>query len=112
MDGLVERLREFDGAATPGPWDWSWKMEIDGPNYSTVMETGVSCMAYCYGGSPTLDMSDEDRRVAVEARNALPRLLDVVDAAGRVVAEHQYVDPWIGELAAALANLDVAEAGQ
>lgn len=44
----------------------------------------------------------------VEAAS-LTALLDIAEAAGRVVAEHQYVDPWIGDIAASLARLKGGE---
>ena len=60
---------------TPGPWEWVGA-EIDSkycgpPAYGVVMESRVSCGAYCQGGQVELDVSDADARLIVAAPDLL-----------------------------------------
>lgn len=63
MIDLTE-LRAVASAATEGPWEWGsdrWLCQKGTGRYGDVIETGVSCMAYCYGGTGELVISPEDR---------------------------------------------------
>jgi hypothetical protein len=73
-------LAKWRDGATPGPWKRSLS-GIDGENYGEVVFPGdVSCMAYCYGGSSTIDGDnlDSDFRLIVGTAGN-PELLDAVD---------------------------------
>ena len=82
-------LRAAHNAAAPPPWRVVNERNgdvhaIEAPDtYDDVILPGrVECMAYCYGGTSTIegDRLPEDAALIVEARNALPALLDTIDA--------------------------------
>ena len=54
---------------------------IDAGEYDEVLQPApVDCMAYCYGGSSQIELSDGDAAKIVAAVNALPALADLIDA--------------------------------
>jgi hypothetical protein len=56
---------------------------IEAGEYDEVLQPApVTCMAYCYGGSSQIELSDEDAAKIVAAVNALPALADLIDAVG------------------------------
>ena len=56
---------------------------IDAGEYDEVLQPApVDCMAYCYGGSSQIELSDGDAAKIVAAVNALPALADLIDAVG------------------------------
>lgn len=81
------KLREAAEAATPGPWRSGKSGDIDAGQFDTVIGRGpVECMAYCYGGSSTIegDRLDEDR--AYIALMAPPVALALADLLEEVAA--------------------------
>ena len=76
------QLRALLEEASARPWvargEW-----IDGSGYDEViLPARVDCMAYCYGGSSHVEYGTEyDQALIVAAVNALPGLLDALDAA-------------------------------
>lgn len=60
---------------------------IDAGEYDEVLQPApADCMAYCYGGSSQIELSDEDAAKIVAAVNALPRIADLI---GVVDDEHR-----------------------
>lgn len=73
-----QHLRELAEQATPGPWKHKDGL-IDGPNYAEVIYTGpVDCMAYCYGGSSTIEWERDVDAEFVAAANPTV-VLDLLD---------------------------------
>lgn len=73
----LDRLAQLDADATPGPWI-ATRRGIESPPYSDVLTGGpVDCMAYCYGGSSTLegDNFTADAVLIAAMRTHLPALL-------------------------------------
>ena len=70
--------------ATQGPW------EADGCEvtqhwsrpepWQTIVDTEVSCMDFCYGGSAKGVERDEDAEFIADARTRLPKALDALQA--------------------------------
>jgi hypothetical protein len=95
----IERLRELEAAATPGPWAWRSR-SIDGPTGRWI--------AYL----PTEGEGLTDVELIAATRNALPALLDVAEAARQLIdagcwghAGHSECC-FAGRLSAVLAALD------
>ena len=84
---MVEKLRELTRAATPGPW-------VDGAGdifaEDTLGEDGMVRDGECEVASCYSRNRIEDEALIVAMRNALPALLDVVEAA-RAVEESESV---------------------
>ena len=82
-DWLAER-RRIEQAASEGPWEHEGVGEITQhfslPEPATVVSTDVACMAYCYGGSAAGVERDEDAEFIADARTALPKALDALEA--------------------------------
>ena len=79
-EALLQDWKAKTDAATPGPW------EDDGSNvaqatgaYANITPYQVSCMSYCYGGTPE-PMTREDREFIAMSRTAVPRLMAAVEA--------------------------------
>lgn len=82
---MVEKLRELTRAATPGPWVWA--TDKGAPTYVQLYMPDAEFTEY---EADVISASGDDVLVAevnadliVAMRNALPALLDVVDAAQR-----------------------------
>lgn len=74
----LDRLAQLDADATPGPWEVT-RRGIESPPYSDVLTGGpVECMAYCYGGSSTLegDNFTADAALIAAMRTHLPAFLN------------------------------------
>lgn len=74
-------------------WDGR-RRAIDGAGYAEVLYPGgVDCMAYCYGGSSTIegDNLDSDMRFVAEARTLVPELVAECAAWRAVAATRQAV---------------------
>jgi hypothetical protein len=88
---LLDQLDELRAKATAGEWHVAKSGGIDAGDYDTVLGGGpVDCMAYCYGGSSTIegDNLPADADFIVAAVNALPELIAELrkrDAAVRAV---------------------------
>lgn len=77
---IITRLKELEAAATPGPWSW----EYEGDQGSNIIETRegyavITRDAGYYG--PNIPTGD----LIIEMRNALPKLLAMVEAAQEVL---------------------------
>ena len=79
--------------ATQGPWEavgsevaqhWS----LPEP-WHVIVDTEVSCMDYCYGGSAKGVERDEDAEFIADARTRLPQALNALQA---VLALHKPID--------------------
>lgn len=78
-------LREQLAKASPLPW----RLERTDPNpqisagemgYGDVIEMAtVECMAYCYGGSSRVEISDADLALIVSAVNSRQAVLDDIE---------------------------------
>lgn len=77
MTDLLKELRELEKAATPGPWCVQSDITTDASHIVTPIETVLVLYKDC--------------RLAADARNALPALLDVVEAAKGYL---QALDRW------------------
>ena len=81
MKGLDD-LRALEAAATPGPWSEShhhvWWTPADAPEFPLA---SLDTDDEHYGFSSTGRRKDADAALIAAARNALPALLDVADAA-------------------------------
>ena len=76
----ADQIRALVDSGTPGPWhrnrDW-----IDAGEYDEVLAPApVDCMAYCYGGSSRIELSDADAAKIVAFVNAGPALADLIEA--------------------------------
>lgn len=81
----LPHLRELAEKATPGPWKHE-SGQIDGPNYAEVVAPGrVECMAYCYGGSSTIEWERDVDAEFIAAANpeTVIALLDLIDSLRR-----------------------------
>ena len=82
-DWLAER-RRIEQAASEGPWEHEGVGEIiqhfSLPEPATVVSTDVACMGYCYGGSAAGVERDEDAEFIADARTALPKALNALEA--------------------------------
>jgi hypothetical protein len=75
ITALCDQLDQLRAAATKGAWHIAKSGAIDAGEYDTVLTGGpVECMAYCYGGSSTVEVEDADAALIVAAVNALPQL--------------------------------------
>ena len=85
-------IRARLAAATPGPWRIArsrggvpW---IDAGEYDEVLAPAdVDCMAYCYGGTSRIEMSDADAEFIAHARTDVADLLDALDEAERTLEQ-------------------------
>lgn len=68
MSDTIRRLRELEAEATPGPWPWRLVLR-----------------------------SKADANLVVAARNALPLLLDIAEAAVRVRGDAGAIVQWKGQ---------------
>ena len=81
------RLRELENAATPGPWvtvmtDWS-------PGNSSVVPQNAP-------GVIAVEIATADAALIAAARNALPLLLDVADAARALLTDQDSLESGCG----------------
>jgi hypothetical protein len=88
---FVAEARALAAAATPGPWRWTQRGIDGGENFWTdvIVPGRVECMAYCYGGSSTFEMDNEqdDAEFIAAARSLVPALCDQVDRARNVAVQ-------------------------
>lgn len=83
-DSLVSRLRELERAATPGPWHY------EDERYSARCVIGVKPIddRWVAHAQPAFNGEVNGKLIAA-VRNALPLLLDVVEAARCVAADRK-----------------------
>src|ERR1039458_2048722 len=102
----VSRLRELLAKGTPRPW----RIGLEGDNArwpeSSVWSTEDNCVGECYRNA-----SEQDAALIIDAVNALPKLLDVVEAARDIAdvidPEHKRLDLVVlPRFRAALASLE------
>lgn len=89
----IDRLRELEAAATPGPWQWDGDNDVmvTAPDERWVANVGnwgrqnaaqgVGDMENSSLLSNIYEMDQRDAALIAEARNALPALLDIAKAA-------------------------------
>ena len=93
----IERLRQLEKAATPGPVAVSW-YQFGGdsiPQFETIAEGGIA-------------QDDADYELYCAARNALPALLDIAEAASWLMEDTDdldRIDKGFEKLDAALSRL-------
>jgi hypothetical protein len=76
----LARLRELDANADPAPWKAEWYTSTSGSTYvSTITGAGRAI------GSDLAEWQDANALLIVAARNALPQLLAIAEAARDVV---------------------------
>lgn len=104
MTDTIKRLRDLDAAATKGPWTWDEKWGVYARGVSDPIVENDSGVYPPHGA---------DGPLIAESRNAIAKLLDVVEAARKVVDEKQAwpdgswaLDALIDELAGQLRALD------
>lgn len=82
----MSRIEEIEArlkAATQGPWEFDGNEINNVPDYesdnpapwATVMECRVECMSYCYGGSPAMDITPENKALIESAPTDIAYLL-------------------------------------
>ena len=71
---------------TPGPWQWLG-VNLEGPQFTDVIEAKVSCGMWCQGGNVDLTISDADRRL-IAAAPALYEALAALVERGTDSPEH------------------------
>lgn len=88
----ITAARALADAATPGPWEVCrrdgevrWITQRDGFD-DPIFPGPVQCMAYCYGGTSTLEIEDADAELITAARTLVPELCDEVERLRAVVA--------------------------
>ena len=93
---ISERIRQALEGTTAGPWEWDHR-DLNGGEWLSdgVIEPRVECMAYCYGGTPTLDLSTPDAALIAAAPTLLAEALAEIDRQAQVIAER---DATIAEL--------------
>jgi hypothetical protein len=79
MNDDVSRLRELLAKGTRGPWRIGLEGDNTGWPESSVWSAEDDCVGECYRNA-----SEADAALIVAAVNALPKLLDVVEAARKV----------------------------
>ena len=88
-------LKALDAAATKGPWaprGDTW-IEAGERGFDEVLRPdNVECGTWCLGGSSRVEFSAADRSVAIAARNALPALIRLWEAAEDCDNAHRHVD--------------------
>ena len=107
MSGTIERLKELDAAATPGPW--TLNLGDDGQYVETHdrprgMDPRLWDGIVVVVSGPT-DEADPDGELIAAMRNALPALLAVAEAAANLFTA-KYLSVAMSELDDALAALD------
>jgi len=107
---MIDRLKKLEAAATPGPWvgdryDGTVKYAIQGPGDALVCQ---GCNGNSAGDNPYGFQSTEDESFVMAARNALPALIAVAEAA-KGVAGRMHGNTVIAELESALAKLEEQE---
>lgn len=81
IPALLEPIQNRLNAVTPGPWEWEGNDIVrTESNWTTVLESEVSCMSYCYGGSVAQVIRPEDRVFIANAPTDQARLLAAVQA--------------------------------
>lgn len=82
----IARLRKLCEKATPGPWEWRGDNCLDGPPREyEILEAGDDGKGYGMH-SPLIahdfrpDKKDANKAIITESRNALPALLDDLEA--------------------------------
>lgn len=84
---LADLTAKLD-AATGGEWHMTPNGGIDAGKYDTVLDRGpVECMAYCYGGTSTIEMEPADAALIVALRNHTPALIAAVQAVADLADE-------------------------
>jgi len=72
-------IQERVDKATPGPWELAangpWIGAGDYAYDEVLAPAQVQCMAYCYGGSSQIEISEADREFIASARTDIPALL-------------------------------------
>jgi hypothetical protein len=96
IPALLEPIQNRLNAVTPGPWEWEGNDIVrTESNWTTVLESEVSCMSYCYGGSVAQVIKPEDRVFIANAPTDQARLLAAVQA---VVVECAAIEDETGNL--------------
>lgn len=90
---MLDELEALEKKATPGPWRWGFadfSVQLCCEGIVTGEEDETGQIVCCDNGRGSGDMSEEDSRFVIAARNALPTLLRLARrglAAGEVVEE-------------------------
>jgi hypothetical protein len=85
---MIDRLRELDSAATPGPWrTYHDGLTLDGEERQLVSEVADDTDY----GAVAKWMTPADAALIAEARNALPKLLAIAEAARMVSQWHDSI---------------------
>ena len=81
----ADKIHALADTGTPAD-RWRIRQGRDGSNwieageYDEVLQPApVTCMAFCYGGSSQIELSDEDAAKIVAAVNALPHIANLID---------------------------------
>ena len=88
----LDKGKELTDQATQGPWDTDgcevtqhWSRPEP---WQTIVDTEVSCMDYCYGGSAKGVERYEDAEFIADARTRLPQALAVIQAVMEIHQDH------------------------
>jgi hypothetical protein len=88
---------------TPAPWQWVGN-NLEGPEYTDVIDASVSCGRFCLGGSARMTMSDADRALIAAA----PDLLSIARRWAALDGGAWHVERLAGETAELLADTRTA----
>ena len=84
IQAWIDKGKTLASQATEGPWQTDgcevtqhWSRPEP---WQTIVDTEVSCMDYCYGGSAKGVERDEDAGFIADARTRLPRALAALQA--------------------------------
>lgn len=101
----IRRLREVEAKATPGPWSTRGTAAVSNRYPGCSVSTGNRCWFVVDGEGR--DRNAANARMIAFARNALPALLDVVEAA-RELRRCEPMDDDAHELVEARERFDAA----
>ena len=91
---ILELLKKLDAEATPGPWRYLHAYR-DTPEYLREANIGTRSEEIISRDSGVYGPSTEDAELIIHMRNALPKLLNIIEAAQAM--RDKYVDDVLGE---------------
>ena len=89
---ILELLKKLDAEATPGPWRYLHAYR-DTPEYLREANIGTRSEEIISRDSGVYGPSTEDAELIIHMRNALPKLLNIIEAAlkaGRAMRDSYY----------------------
>ena len=88
----IDKGKALADQATQGPWETDGRevtQHWSRPEpWQTIVDTEVSCMDFCYGGSAKGVERDEDAEFIADARTRLPQALAALQAVLEIHQDH------------------------